>query len=208
MVASDSSNRRSRRRVLVGSAGLFGAATLGIGGRTIALATWEPRPPTMAGRVFVETSSGPDLRSLTATVRAYESSWAAEQAAHDLFSKATAPITNMEASLSEVYRQPLDDPYGIDGRWTIIAGAAGVASYHRGLFFAVKQMCWTLDAGKLQEPDDHAFLVPLAGVLRDRFNALGSSGEVDLWSLLPDVDDLGGEFRLVQSFDHEDEQPS
>lgn len=198
-------NRWSRRQVVVGIAGFMGAISATSIVPSAVRATWEPKP-TFAGRLFVDKTSSENTRSLTATVRIYESPSAAQQGAHDLFSKATAPITNMEASLSEVYQQPLDDPYGIDGRWTIIAGAAGVASYHRGLFFAVKQMCWTLDAGRIEKRDDHAFLVPLAGVLRDRFNALDST--VDLWPLLPDVDDLGGTFRLVESFDREEDAPT
>lgn len=170
--------------------------------------TTEAVPRRLAGRRFIAHSRQEAVSALTTIVREYAAASIATHAVAMPFARETAPITDMEASITRASSAPIADPAGLDGEWTIIAGAAGVETFHRGIFFATDRLVWTIVASRFAERPNPSLPLDLARSVHARFEDAfpdGAPRDLDLWRLLPDETDrdLGGRYRLEASFDEE-----
>ena len=175
-----------------------------------ATSTPDATPLRLAGRRFIARSRMEAVSALTVIVREYAAATTATASVALQFARETAPITDMEASITRASSEAITDPAGLDGEWTIIAGAAGVEIFHRGIFFATDRLGWTIVASRFAEQPNPSLPLDLARSLHARFEDAfpdGAPRDLDLWTLLPDEDDrdLGGRYRLEASF--VDEQP-
>ncbi|MGC4193045.1 MAG: hypothetical protein QM589_18010 [Thermomicrobiales bacterium] len=194
----------SRRRLLA-LAALSGMASRADWGDVRASGTMCD-PLHLAGRRFIARSRANDVSTLTVIVREHATERIAAESPRAIFTQEIESIADIEASILRVSSIAIDEPVGIDGRWTIVAGAAAVETWHRGIFFAVDRVSWSIVATWFDTRTDSALPVDLAAMVTDRYLARypeGTPVNPDLWELLPDERDLEGAFRLHESFDRE-----
>ncbi|MGN6032598.1 MAG: hypothetical protein ACTHQE_13155 [Thermomicrobiales bacterium] len=197
----------SRRRFLIAVAAP-GVASIAARAAGSAAPAKGPFAIGLAGRRFIARSRSEPVSSLLTVVREYATTQLATESVAVQFARETAPITDFEAAILDASSAPLADPVGIDGSWQLVVGAAGVRTFHRGIFFAADRFVWTVIASRFEDLPDPPLPRDLARSLHARFlrsHPDGAPCDVDRWRLLPAEDDrdLDGAYRMHESFDRE-----
>ncbi|MGB3329215.1 MAG: hypothetical protein WBA46_09695 [Thermomicrobiales bacterium] len=206
---------RTRRTLLVSAA--LGLAAI-LAPAAVVARSGDPVPEAIAGRRFSAIAADAPIDALTVIVRRYADADAARRSVDATFRRYTAPIVNMEASISGVTSEPILDGEGLLGSWTILAGVAAHRSWYRASFFAAGRLAWSVVVRSDLGPVTDALPVTIDETLLARHGGaatptvttttpIGGDEDAldDLWAFLPADDAFHGRFRLDEEFEQDDD---
>lgn len=154
---------------------------------------------------FLEPSTPDDpIVSLQVTVREWSTERLAAASVATLFALDTSTEQMIEASVVDVEVLPTTADDLLDGRWTMVVGAAAVETFWRGVYASAGRFSWGVIAQLGDASLDDPYPRDLTQILRDRFVAEWGNGapyDLDLADLLPTDEELGGRFSQKRVLD-------
>lgn len=162
-------------------------------------------PSDWCGRQFLSSSDGDDFHTLRAIVSEHESETDARGMVQHLTWYFQQPEADDGSFRQDVVVEEMAQPAGYRLTWTVISSEGAVEAYHEAAQFRRGHYSWNVMGIRDIASVAITIIPELVQTLATRDVGRGTpepgSGRGGLWNLVPDEEDLGGDYRLESWFD-------